>query len=142
MTYKKHFTRVNQSGQMSPLGGGSVTGAWNGPGQNSATNYSNQDFGYKNYGSRLPEVYTGHPNRIERYNQYEMMDVDAEINACLDIISEFSTSSSSSTTENIISSNAEMIDLMKMFVEKMDNFIDAQSDSNSIQTELLQYSKA
>jgi hypothetical protein len=91
MTYKKHFTRVNQSGQMSPLGGGSVTGAWNGPGQNSATNYSSQDFGYKNYGSRLPEVYTGHPNRIERYNQYEMMDVDAEINACLDIISEFST---------------------------------------------------
>ena len=43
------------------------------------------------YMSRLPEVYTGHPNRIERYNQYEMMDVDAEINACLDIISEFST---------------------------------------------------
>ena len=41
--------------------------------------------------SRLPEVYTGHPNRIERYNQYEMMDVDAEINACLDIISEFGT---------------------------------------------------
>ena len=36
--------------------------------------------------SRLPEVYTGHPNRIERYNQYEMMDVDAEINACLDIL--------------------------------------------------------
>jgi hypothetical protein len=41
--------------------------------------------------SRLPEVYTGHPNRIERYNQYEMMDVDAEINACLDILAEFST---------------------------------------------------
>ena len=91
MTYKKHFTRVNQSGQMSPLGGGSVTGAWNGPGSSATSNYSNQDFGYKNYGSRLPEVYTGHPNRIERYNQYEMMDVDAEINACLDIISEFST---------------------------------------------------
>ena len=91
MTYKKHFTRVNQSGQMSPLGGGSVTGAWNGPGGATSSNYSNQDFGYKNYGSRLPEVYTGHPNRIERYNQYEMMDVDAEINACLDIISEFST---------------------------------------------------
>jgi len=91
MTYKKHFTRVNQSGQMSPLGGGSVTGAWNGPGSSTTSNFSNQDFGYKNYGSRLPEVYTGHPNRIERYNQYEMMDVDAEINACLDIISEFST---------------------------------------------------
>lgn len=51
------------------------------------------------------------------------------------------SNSSNSTTENIISSNAEMIDLMKMFVEKMDDFIDAQSDSNSIQTELLQYSK-
>lgn len=49
---------------------------------------------------------------------------------------------SNSTTENIISSNAEMIELMKMFVVKMDDFIDAQSDSNSIQTELLQYSKA
>jgi len=91
MTYKKHFTRVNQSGQMSPLGSGNMTGSWNGPGGATTSNYSNQDFGYKNYGSRLPEVYTGHPNRIERYNQYEMMDVDAEINACLDIISEFST---------------------------------------------------
>jgi hypothetical protein len=49
------------------------------------------DFAYRNYQSRLPEVYTGHPNRIERYNQYEMMDVDPEINACLDILSEFST---------------------------------------------------
>jgi lysozyme len=38
--------------------------------------------------------------------------------------------------------NSEMIDLMKEFVAKMDNLIDAQSDSNSIQTELLQYSKA
>lgn len=93
MTYKKRFTRVNQAGTMSPLGGGSVTGSWNSnAGQNNAPGgYTNDDFGYKNYRSRLPEVYTGHPNRIERYNQYEMMDVDAEINACLDIIAEFST---------------------------------------------------
>jgi len=93
MTYKKRFTRVNAAGTMSPLGGGSVTGSWNSnAGQNNAPGgYTNDDFGYKNYRSRLPEVYTGHPNRIERYNQYEMMDVDAEINACLDIISEFST---------------------------------------------------
>lgn len=94
MTYKKRFTRVNAAGTMSPIGGGnSNRGAWNGsPGQNgSPGGYDNNDFGYKNYGSRLPEVYTGHPNRIERYNQYEMMDVDAEVNACLDIIAEFST---------------------------------------------------
>jgi len=93
MSYKKRFT--NKSGISSPIGGGnSNTGAWNGsPGQNGSSTggWNNSDFGYKNYMSRLPEVYTGHPNRIERYNQYEMMDVDAEINACLDIISEFST---------------------------------------------------
>jgi lysozyme len=37
--------------------------------------------------------------------------------------------------------NSEMIELMREFLEKMDDLIDAQSDSNSIQTELLQYSK-
>jgi len=93
MTYKKRFT--NKSGISSPIGGGnSNSGAWNGgPGQNGSSTggWNNHEMGYKNYMSRLPEVYTGHPNRIERYNQYEMMDVDAEINACLDIISEFST---------------------------------------------------
>lgn len=93
MTYKKKF--VNKSGISSPISGyNSNSGAWNGsPGQNGSSTggNSNLDWGYRNYMSRLPEVYTGHPNRIERYNQYEMMDVDAEINACLDIISEFST---------------------------------------------------
>jgi hypothetical protein len=93
MSYKKKF--LNRSGVSSPISGiNSNTGAWNSsPGQNGSPTggWNNTEFGYKNYMSRLPEVYTGHPNRIERYNQYEMMDVDAEINACLDIISEFST---------------------------------------------------
>jgi hypothetical protein len=93
MPFKKKF--VNKSGISSPISGAnSNSGAWNGgAGQNvnPTGGWNNNDFGYKNYMSRLPEVYTGHPNRIERYNQYEMMDVDAEINACLDIISEFST---------------------------------------------------
>ena len=93
MTYKKKF--LNKSGVSSPISGmNSNAGAWNGsPGQNGSPTggWNNTEFGYKNYMSRLPEVYTGHPNRVERYNQYEMMDVDAEINACLDIISEFST---------------------------------------------------
>ena len=76
----------------SPISGvNSNSGAWNAQGGSMSGGYSNTEFGYKNYMSRLPEVYTGHPNRIERYNQYEMMDVDAEINACLDIIAEFST---------------------------------------------------
>ena len=91
MTYKKRF--LNKSGVSSPISGAnSNNGAWNNTQSNSSNaGMNNFDWGYRNYMSRLPEVYTGHPNRIERYNQYEMMDVDAEINACLDIISEFST---------------------------------------------------
>jgi hypothetical protein len=46
---------------------------------------------YKNYQSQLPDVYVGHPNRVERYNQYEQMDMDVEVNAALDVLSEFST---------------------------------------------------
>jgi hypothetical protein len=52
---------------------------------------TSQSFGFKNYQSHLPDVYIGHPNRIERYNQYEQMDADSEINAALDILAEFST---------------------------------------------------
>lgn len=89
MPLTKRF--LNKSGITSPISGAnSNAGAWNNSVGNNTQN-SNLDWSFRNYMSRLPEVYTGHPNRIERYNQYEMMDVDAEINACLDIISEFST---------------------------------------------------
>ena len=92
MSYRKKFS--NKHGSLSPISGGnSNSGAWNGGAgmnQQETGGWSN-DFAFRNYQSRLPEVYTGHPNRIERYNQYEMMDVDPEINACLDILSEFST---------------------------------------------------
>jgi len=47
--------------------------------------------------SWLPEVYSGQPNRVERYVQYDQMDMDSEINAALDIISEFSTQVSEQT---------------------------------------------
>ena len=91
MTYKKKF--LNKSGISSPISGvNSNTGAWNAmPDSGESSGWNNASMSYRNYGSRLPEVYTGHPNRAERYNQYEMMDVDPEINSCLDIISEFST---------------------------------------------------
>ena len=45
------------------------------------------------YNSYLPEVYSGAPNRIERYVQYEQMDLDSEISRALDTISDFSTQS-------------------------------------------------
>ena len=88
MTYKKRFSGKTD-GSMSPISGSnSNRGAWN----TSSTNIqSHTDFAYRNYQSRLPEVYTGHPNRIDRYGQYENMDIDPEINSCLDIIAEFST---------------------------------------------------
>lgn len=42
-----------------------------------------------NFSSYLPDVYSGHPNRLERYQQYDTMDSDSEVNAALDILAEF-----------------------------------------------------
>jgi hypothetical protein len=44
-----------------------------------------------NYSSYLPDVYAGHPNRLERYGQYDTMDSDSEVNAALDFLAEFCT---------------------------------------------------
>jgi hypothetical protein len=44
-----------------------------------------------NYSSYLPDVYVGSPNRVERYGQYNTMDMDSEVNAALDILAEFCT---------------------------------------------------
>lgn len=78
MSWKKYFKATSTVGQMSPLGNG-----------NNANN--SVDASYRNYQSTLPEVYIGHPNRTERYNQYEQMDMDSEVNAALDILAEFCT---------------------------------------------------
>jgi len=83
-SYKKHFSS-RTDGSLSPISGINTDATRGGA-------YSGgDDFAFRNYQSRLPEVYSGHPNRVERYNQYEAMDMDSEINACLDIIAEFST---------------------------------------------------
>ncbi len=87
--WKKYFKVADTSGSMSPISGRYSDG-YPGYGKNDGTS-SRADLVFRNYASRLPEVYSGHPNRIERYNQYENMDMDSEINACLDIIAEFST---------------------------------------------------
>jgi len=76
MSWKKYFTPVNTSGSLSPISGAMATGP-----NASRTNYS----------SYLPDVYSGHPNRLERYGQYDTMDWDSEVNAALDIIAEFCT---------------------------------------------------
>lgn len=43
------------------------------------------------FSSWLQDVYTGQPNRVDRYAQYDQMDMDSEVNAALDTISEFCT---------------------------------------------------
>lgn len=43
------------------------------------------------YASWLPEIYQGPPNRLERYTQYEQMDMDHEVHAALNTLAEFST---------------------------------------------------
>jgi len=77
MSWKKYFKSPNLPQNLSPISGGQLA-----------------EPGYRNWQSRLPEVYIGHPNRLERYNQYEQMDMDSEVNAALDIIAEFSTQAS------------------------------------------------
>lgn len=84
MSWRKYF-KSNTSGSLSPLSGRVLPD-------------SKGDFKFQNYGSLLPEVYMGHPNRLERYNQYESMDMDSEINSALDIVAEFSTQQN---TENL-----------------------------------------
>jgi len=77
MSWKKYFTPVKVSsseGNLSPISGSGSPGP-----------------AKRNYSSYLPDVYTGSPNRIERYMQYDTMDMDPEVNAALDIIAEFST---------------------------------------------------
>jgi hypothetical protein len=77
MSWKKYFTPVNVDNaraNYSPLGNGSRPGP-----------------ARSNYSSFLPDVYAGAPNRVQRYMQYDTMDMDSEVNAALDIISEFCT---------------------------------------------------
>ena len=78
MTWKKYFQPVTVDSQLSAISGLNGNGGRPGPAR---TNYS----------SYLPDVYTGSPNRVERYQQYEVMDSDPEVNAALDILAEFCT---------------------------------------------------
>lgn len=80
MSWRKYFTPVNTGGNLSP-----ISGAMSSKANPSRTNYS----------SYLPDVYAGHPNRLERYGQYDTMDTDSEVNAALDILAEFCTQENS-----------------------------------------------
>ena len=77
MTWKKFFTPVDNSGLPLNVQGTAPEG---GPGAASSR-----------FESWLPEVYAGSPNRLLRYQQYDNMDADTEINTALDTIAEFGT---------------------------------------------------
>ena len=81
MSWKKYFTPVttedNPGGSYSPISGRN-SGNRPGPARS-------------NYSSFLPDVYVGTPNRVDRYGQYNTMDMDSEVNAALDILAEFCT---------------------------------------------------
>ncbi len=83
MSWKKYFTPVptgnNPGGSYSPF-----TNLKNGGSSQAGPARSN-------YSSYLPDVYVGSPNRVERYGQYNTMDMDSEVNAALDILAEFCT---------------------------------------------------
>jgi intein/homing endonuclease len=84
VSWKRHF-RVIRTTQQTPqpvvdrFSGGSGTSA--------------------NFASYLPLVYAGHPNRIQRYYQFDDMDRDSDINAALDTIADFSTLSEEHSDE-------------------------------------------
>jgi Bacteriophage T4-like portal protein (Gp20) len=78
MSWKKYFTPV-------PVGNNNLSTI------NGINNGNRLGPAQTNYSSYLPDVYTGSPNRIERYAQYEVMDSDPEVNAALDILAEFCT---------------------------------------------------
>lgn len=79
-SWKKYFSAVPSQTRLNQR---MVQGLSQGEGRSSAS-------GAK-YSSYLPEVYSGAPNRVERYIQYEQMDLDSEISKGLDIISDYST---------------------------------------------------
>ena len=120
MSWKRYFTTVDtdksQSGNFSPLGGmGNNSGV--GPAQ-------------ANYSSYLPDVYVGSPNRIERYGQYNTMDMDSEVNAALDILAEFCTQKNKTNSTNFTldfkaSATSTEVQALKLYLQqwaKLQNF--------------------
>ena len=119
MSWKKYFTPVEvDSGTSSPL---TMTGQQPGPARS-------------NYSSYLPDVYTGAPNRTERYGQYNVMDMDSEVNAALDILAEFCTQ------QNPVNKTAFNLDFKKQAtnseIKVLEQYLQQWSRSNDFNTRM------
>lgn len=75
MPWTKHFQPVNTSQSRS------LQGQQRGETATHATGYQ----------STLPLIYAGPPERIQRYDEYDFMDYDAQIHSSLDTIADFCT---------------------------------------------------
>jgi len=93
MTWKRHFQQVSKNKKLQAVITNQRSGTY--PTANTGNNFS----------SYLPEVYAGHPQRQERYAQYDVMDQDPEVNAALDTISDFSTRKSDDGTDQLFQIN-------------------------------------
>lgn len=76
MTWRAHLSHVRASERHSLL---MSLGSWG----------TKQPTIHAHLTSYLPQVYAGQPQRIERYVQYDYMDLDPDVNAALDTITEF-----------------------------------------------------
>jgi hypothetical protein len=119
MSWKKYFTPVEgDNGASSPL---TMTGQQPGPARS-------------NYSSYLPDVYTGAPNRTERYGQYNTMDMDSEVNAALDILAEFCTQ------QNPVNKTAFNLDFKKSAtnseIKVLEQYLQQWSKSNEFNTRM------
>ena len=75
MSWRKHFQIPQTANEI----------AGNNRGKSQHAGSSNK------FSSWLKDVYSGAPNRVDRYLQYEIMDNDSEVNAAIDTIAEFCT---------------------------------------------------
>lgn len=76
---------------------------------------SNANTQLSSFASWLPDIYSGQPNRIERYGQYDSMDLDTEVNCALDTITDSSTQEDANTglaLELILDDNADSEDAL------------------------------
>ena len=120
MSWKKYFTPVNtenRSGTYSPMGNGGRPGP-----------------ARANYSSYLPDVYAGAPNRVERYMQYDTMDMDSEVNAALDILAEFCTQKDreNATPFNVFFRGAPTSTEVKLIKESLQKWTKFQQFENRI----------
>ncbi|MCK9532691.1 MAG: portal protein [Gammaproteobacteria bacterium] len=88
MAWTKHFQKVNYNP------------AYYGQGQQNFNDHLMMDHSSAHtstFASWLPDIYSGQPNRIERYGQYDSMDLDSEVNRALDTIADSCTQENAET---------------------------------------------